>query len=32
MGFNIENGVLVKYTSEKGVTDVVIPDGVTESG
>ena len=32
MGFNIENGVLVKYTSEKGVKDVVIPDGVTEIG
>ena len=32
MGFNIENGVLVKYKSEKGVKDVVIPDGVTEIG
>ena len=32
MGFKIENGVLVDYTSEKGVTDVVIPDGVTKIG
>ena len=32
MGFKIENGVLVKYTEEKGVKDVVIPDGVTEIG
>ena len=32
MGFIIKNGVLVKYTSEKGVTDVVIPDSVTEIG
>ena len=32
MGFEIENGVLVKYTDEPGVTDVVIPEGVTEIG
>ena len=32
MGFEIENGVLKKYVAEKGVTDVVIPDGVTEIG
>ena len=29
MGFQIENGVLTKYTEENGVFDVVIPDGVT---
>lgn len=28
MGFKINNGVLKKYTEEKGVTEVVIPDGV----
>lgn len=32
MGFEIENGLLVKYTDEPGVTDVVIPEGVTEIG
>lgn len=32
MGFKIENGVLEKYTEECGVTDVVIPDGVTSIG
>ena len=32
MGFEIENGVLKKYVEENGVTDVVIPDGVTEIG
>jgi hypothetical protein len=32
MAFKIENGVLVKYTEENGVTDVVIPDEVTEIG
>ena len=30
MGFQIEDGVLIKYTEEPGVTEVVIPDGVTE--
>lgn len=29
MGFKIENGILKKYTEESGVTEVVIPDGVT---
>ena len=29
MGFQIENGILIKYTEESGVTDVVIPQGVT---
>ena len=28
MGFQICNGVLKKYTKEKGVTEIVIPDGV----
>ena len=32
MGFKIENGVLKKYTKEPGVTEVVIPDGVTSIG
>ena len=32
MGFEIENGVLKKYTEERGVTEVVIPDGVTSIG
>ena len=32
MGFKIKNNVLTKYTKEKGVTDIVIPDGVTEIG
>ncbi len=32
MGFEIENGVLKKYTEEPGVTEVVIPDGVTSIG
>jgi len=32
MGFKIENGVLIKYTEEPGVTEVVIPDGVTSIG
>ena len=32
MGFVIENGVLIKYTEEPGVTEVVIPDGVTSIG
>ena len=29
MAFQIKNGVLTKYTEEPGITDVVIPDGVT---
>lgn len=32
MGFEIENGVLTKYTEEPGVTKVVIPEGVTSIG
>ncbi|MBO5383990.1 MAG: leucine-rich repeat protein [Ruminococcus sp.] len=32
MGFKIKDNELVKYKQEKGVTDVVIPDGVTEIG
>ena len=32
MGFEIENGVLKKYTEEQDVTEVVIPDGVTSIG
>ena len=32
MGFKIENGVLIKYTEEPGVTEVVIPDSVTSIG
>ncbi len=32
MSFEIENGVLIKYYEEPGVTDVVIPDGVTSIG
>ncbi len=32
MVFNIENGVLVEYIAEDGVTEVVIPEGVTEIG
>lgn len=32
MGFEIENGVLKKYTEESGVTEVVIPEGVTSIG
>lgn len=32
MGFQIEDGVLKKYTEEDGVTEVVIPDGVTSIG
>ncbi len=32
MGFEIENGVLKTYTEEEGVTEVVIPDGVTSIG
>ena len=32
MGFQISNGVLKKYTEEKGVTEVVIQDGVQRIG
>lgn len=32
MGFQISNGVLKKYTEEKGVTEIVIPDGVQRIG
>ena len=32
MGFKIKNGVLKKYTNEKGITEVVIPDSVTSIG
>ena len=32
MGFEIENGVLKKYTEEPGVTEVVIPDSVMSIG
>ena len=32
MGFQISNGVLKKYTEEKGVTEVVIPDGIQRIG
>ena len=30
MGFKIENGVLKVYNKEPGVTDITIPEGVTE--
>ena len=30
--FVIKNGVLTKYTEEPGVTEVVIPEGVTSIG
>lgn len=29
MGFEIENGVLIKYREEPGGTEIVIPKGVT---
>lgn len=29
MGFRIEDSILVKYTEESGVDEVVIPEGVT---
>ena len=32
MAFKIEKGVLKKYRAEKGETEVVIPDTVTEIG
>ena len=32
MAFEIENGVLEKYIEEHGVTEIVIPDGITSIG
>lgn len=32
MGFEIEDGVLVKYIHEKGDTEITVPDGVTSIG
>jgi hypothetical protein len=32
MAFDIQNNVLVKYIEEPGVTEVTVPDGVTEIG
>ena len=32
MGFQIEKGVLVKYTEEKGLREVMIPKGVVDRG
>ena len=32
MAFDIQDGVLVKYTPEDGETEVTVPDGVTEIG
>lgn len=32
MGFQIDNGVLVKYTEDPGITDITMPDGVTSIG
>lgn len=32
MGFEIENGILKKYTEIPGVTEVVIPNTVTQIG
>ena len=32
MGFQIENGVLIRYKEEPGITDIVIPEGVTSIG
>ena len=32
MAFEIENGVLVGYIEEDGVSDIVVPDGVVEIG
>ena len=32
MGFDIKDGVLVKYIKKRGETEVVIPDGVKEIG
>ncbi len=32
MGFQIENGILIRYTDEPGVTEVNVPDSVTQIG
>ena len=32
MGFHIQNHILIKYTEEAGITEVHVPDGVTEIG
>lgn len=32
MGFEIEDGVLIKYTEKRGLTKIVIPDSVNEIG
>lgn len=32
MAFIIENSILIKYTVEPGVTEVIIPDGIVEIG
>lgn len=32
MGFHIDNGLLIKYEEEAGITEIVIPDGVTSIG
>ncbi|GAA5342907.1 MAG: hypothetical protein canaca05_04000 [Anaerolineaceae bacterium] len=32
MGFKINNGVLEEYTEEPGITEVIIPEGVTSIG
>lgn len=32
MGFEIEEGVLVKYIEEEGITEVVVPAGITHIG
>ena len=32
MGFNIVNSVLVRYTEEANVTEVIVPAGVTLIG
>ncbi|MBR3630372.1 MAG: leucine-rich repeat protein, partial [Oscillospiraceae bacterium] len=32
MGFKIENGVLIKYTEDRNVTEITIPDRVTSIG
>ena len=32
MAFDIQNQVLKKYTEELGITEVIIPDGVTKIG
>lgn len=32
MGFRIENTVLIRYTEEPDITEVIIPDGITSIG